>query len=95
MIKTGFTSDINDGSQTRYFIKTHKNGPTEDNPKSLKPSDTKELFIYQFINQIVISPDRFLALLKELHCHERLAPGHQKYGSFVPTRFDFSDSMSL
>ena len=34
-IQSGFTCDISDGSQTtRYFIKTHQYGPTEDNPKS-------------------------------------------------------------
>jgi hypothetical protein len=57
-IQTGFTCDISDGSQTtRFFIKTHQHGPTEDNPKSLKPPDTKELFIYQFLNHLGIGPD--------------------------------------
>jgi hypothetical protein len=57
-IQTGFICDISDGSQTtRYFIKTHQFGPTEDNPKILKPPDTKELFIYQFLNHLGIGPD--------------------------------------
>ena len=57
-IETGFICDISDGGQTtRYFIKTHQYGPTEDNPKSLKPPDTKELFIYQFLNHLGIGPD--------------------------------------
>ena len=57
-IQSGFTCDISDGSQTtRYFIKTHQYGPTEDNPKSLQPPDTKELFIYKLLQNIGIGPD--------------------------------------
>jgi hypothetical protein len=57
-IQTGFTCDISDGNQTtRYFIKTHQHGPSEDNPKSLKPPDTKELFIYRFLYYLEIGPD--------------------------------------
>ena len=43
-IQTGFICDISDGGKkTRYFIKTHQYqyGPTEENPKSLQPPDTK------------------------------------------------------
>ena len=57
-IQTGFTCDINDGCQTtRYFIKTHQHGPTEENPKSLKSADTKELFIYQLLYYLGIGPE--------------------------------------
>ena len=57
-IQTGFTCDISDGSQTtRYFIKTHQYGPTEDNLKSMQPPDTKELFIYKLLQNIGIGPD--------------------------------------
>ena len=57
-IQIGFTCDISDGDQTtRYFIKTHQYGPTEDSPKSLKSPDTKELFIYKFLYHLGIGPD--------------------------------------
>ena len=47
-----------DGNQTtRYFIKTHQHGPTQDNPKSLKPPDSKEMLIYKFLQNIGIGPD--------------------------------------
>ncbi|KAI8901571.1 hypothetical protein BC833DRAFT_614098 [Globomyces pollinis-pini] len=47
-----------DGDQTtRYFIKIHQYGPTEDNWKSLQPPDTKELFIYKFLSYLGIGPD--------------------------------------
>jgi hypothetical protein len=57
-IQTGFTCHVSNGSQTiRYFIKTHQYGPTEDNPKSLQPPDTKELFIYKLLNHLGIGPE--------------------------------------
>ena len=44
-IQTGFTCNVNNGTQSVcYYIKTHQYGPTEDNIKSIKPPDTKELF---------------------------------------------------
>ena len=57
-IQIGFICDISDGSHTtRYFIKTHQYGPTEDNLKSSQPPDTKELFIYKFLYRLGIGPD--------------------------------------
>ena len=57
-IQTGFICNISDGDHTtRYFIKTHQYGPTEDNLKSLQPPDTKELFIYKFLQSIGIGPE--------------------------------------
>ena len=57
-IQTGFTCDISDGTQTsRYFIKTHQYGPTEDNVKGLKPPDAKEIFIYRLLHHIGIGPE--------------------------------------
>jgi len=56
-IQTGFICDVNNGTQTvRYYIKTHQCGPTEDNVKSIKPPDTKELFVYKLLNHIGIGP---------------------------------------
>ena len=56
-IQTGFTCDVNNGTQSvRYYIKTHQYGPTEDNVKSIKPPDTKELFVYKLLNHIGIGP---------------------------------------
>ena len=56
-IQTGFTCDVNNGTQsTRYYIKTHQHGPTEDNVKSIKPPDTKELFVYKLLNHIGMGP---------------------------------------
>ncbi|KAJ3000899.1 hypothetical protein HDV02_002362 [Globomyces sp. JEL0801] len=56
-IQTGFTCDVNNGVQSvRYYIKTHQYGPTEDNVKSIKPPDTKELFVYKLLNHIGIGP---------------------------------------
>jgi hypothetical protein len=57
-IQTGFICDISDGGQTtRYFIKTHQYGPTEDHLKSMQPPDTKELFIYKLLHHIGIGPE--------------------------------------
>jgi hypothetical protein len=57
-IQIGFICDVSDGCQTiRYFIKTHQHGPTQDNLKSLKPPDTKELFIYKLIFHLGIGPE--------------------------------------
>jgi hypothetical protein len=56
-VQTGFTCDVNNGTQSaRYYIKTHQYGPTEDNVKSMKPPDTKELFVYKLLNHIGIGP---------------------------------------
>jgi hypothetical protein len=56
-IQTGFICDVSNGTQTaRYYIKTHQYGPTEDNPKSLKQPDTKELFVYKLLHYIGIGP---------------------------------------
>jgi hypothetical protein len=56
-IQTGFLCDVSNGTQTaRYYIKTHQYGPTEDNPKSLKQQDTKELFVYKLLHYIGIGP---------------------------------------
>lgn len=56
-IQTGFTCNVSDGTQTvRYFIKTHQYGPTEDNPKSTRLPDTKELFVYKLLHLIGIGP---------------------------------------
>jgi hypothetical protein len=57
-IQTGYTCDVNNGTQSvRYYIKTHQYGPTEENLKSIKPLDTKELFIYKLLNHIGIGPE--------------------------------------
>jgi hypothetical protein len=54
-IQTGFTCDVNNGVQSiRYYIKTHQYGPTEENLKSIKPPDIKELFVYKLLNHIGI-----------------------------------------
>ena len=56
-IQTGFICDVNNGTQTvRYYIKTHQYRPTEDNVKSIKPPDTKELFVYKLLHHIGIGP---------------------------------------
>jgi hypothetical protein len=56
-IQTGFTCDVSNGTQSvRYYIKTHQYGPTEDNIKSIKPPDTKELFVYKLLHHIGIGP---------------------------------------
>ncbi|KAI3655531.1 hypothetical protein MP638_007192 [Amoeboaphelidium occidentale] len=56
-VQTGFICHVSNGTQTaRYFIKTHQYGPTEDNPKSLKSPDTKELFVYKLLHYIGIGP---------------------------------------
>ncbi|KAI9332666.1 hypothetical protein BDR26DRAFT_806305 [Obelidium mucronatum] len=56
-IQTGFTCEVNNGAQSvRYYIKTHQYGPTEDNAKSTKPPDTKELFVYKLLNRIGMGP---------------------------------------
>jgi hypothetical protein len=56
-IQTGFSCDVYNGSQTiRYFVKTHQYGPTEDNVKSIKLPDTKELFVYKLLNRIGMGP---------------------------------------
>ena len=56
-IQTGFTCDVYNGTQTvRYYIKTHQYGPTEDNVKSIKLPDTKELFVYKLLHHIGIGP---------------------------------------
>jgi hypothetical protein len=61
-IQTGFIFDVSNGTQTaRYYIKTLQYGPTEDNPKSLKQPDTKELFVYKLLHYIGIGPQvRFI-----------------------------------
>jgi hypothetical protein len=57
-IQTGFICDVNNGTQTvRYYIKTHQYGPTEDNVKSIKPPDTKELFVYKLLQHIGMGPE--------------------------------------
>jgi hypothetical protein len=49
-IQTGVTCDVSNGTQTvRYYVKTHQYGPTEDNVKSIRPPDTKELFVYKLL----------------------------------------------
>ena len=56
-IQTGFICDVKNGTQSvRYYIKTHQYGPTVDNVKSIKPPDTKELFVYKLLNHIGIGP---------------------------------------
>ncbi|EGF79217.1 hypothetical protein BATDEDRAFT_89890 [Batrachochytrium dendrobatidis JAM81] len=56
-IQTGFTCDVNNGTQSVcYYIKTHQYGSTEDNIKSIKPPDTKELFVYKILHHIGIGP---------------------------------------
>ncbi len=56
-IQTGFTCSVCDGTQSvRYFIKTHQYGPTEENEKSIRPPDTKELFVYKLLYHIGIGP---------------------------------------
>ena len=57
-VQIGFICDISDGGQTtRYYIKTHQYGPTEDNLKSMQPPDTKEMFIYKLLHHIGIGPE--------------------------------------
>jgi hypothetical protein len=56
-IQSGFTCDVGNGIHaTRYFVKTHQYGPTEENPRSLQPPDSKEVFIYQPLYQIGMGP---------------------------------------
>ena len=56
-IQSGFTCDVSNGTQTvRYYIKTHQYGPTGDNPESMHPPDTKELFVYKLLHYIGIGP---------------------------------------
>ncbi|KAL5039562.1 hypothetical protein RTP6_006709 [Batrachochytrium dendrobatidis] len=56
-IQTGFTCNVNNGTQSVcYYIKTHQYGPTKDNIKSIKPPDTKELFVYKILHHIGIGP---------------------------------------
>jgi hypothetical protein len=56
-IQTGFICDVSNGTQSvRYYIKTHQYGLTEDNVKSIKPPDTKELFVYKLLHHIGIGP---------------------------------------
>ncbi|EGF82330.1 hypothetical protein BATDEDRAFT_86582 [Batrachochytrium dendrobatidis JAM81] len=56
-IQTGFTCNVNNGTQSVcYYIKTHQYGPTEDNIKSIKPPDIKELFVYKILHHIGIGP---------------------------------------
>ncbi|KAK5665932.1 hypothetical protein QVD99_007556 [Batrachochytrium dendrobatidis] len=56
-IQTGFTCNVNNGTQSVcYYIKTHQYGSTEDNIKSIKPPDTKELFVYKILHHIGIGP---------------------------------------
>ena len=57
-IQAGFTCKVVNGSlSTRYFIKTHQYGPTEDEIKSSKPPDTKEIFVYTLLHHIGIGPE--------------------------------------
>jgi hypothetical protein len=54
-IQSGISCDVNNGTQSvRYYIKTHQYGPTKDNVKSIKPPDTKELFVYKLLYYIGI-----------------------------------------
>lgn len=56
-VQSGFTCKVNNGTESIcYYIKTHQYGPTQDNVKSIKPPDTKELFIYTLLNHIGIGP---------------------------------------
>ena len=51
-LQEGFICDVEDGDQTtRYFIKTHQHGPTEDDPKRSMAPDAKELFIYKLLER--------------------------------------------
>jgi len=57
-IQVGFTCDVFDGIQTaRFFIKTHQYGPTNDNPRSVKPPDSKEIFVYKLLFNLGIGPE--------------------------------------
>jgi hypothetical protein len=63
-IQTGFTCDVSNGTQSvRYYIKTHQYGPTEDNVKSIKPPDTKELFVYKLLHHIGIGPQAHFIII--------------------------------
>lgn len=56
-IHSGLICQVSDGAQTtRYYIKTHQHGPTEDNSKSVHPPDAKEMFIYKLLEHIGIGP---------------------------------------
>ena len=45
-VQTGFICDVSNVTQTfLYFFKTHQYRPTEDNLKSAKPPDMKEMFV--------------------------------------------------
>ena len=54
----------NGTSTTRYFVKTHQNGPSEKNLKSKNLPDAKEIFIYNLLHRIGIGPEpRFIVPL--------------------------------
>jgi hypothetical protein len=56
-VQSGFTCDVSNGTRAvRYFTKTHQNGPTNDNLRSVLAPDTKELFIYKLLSLIGIGP---------------------------------------
>jgi hypothetical protein len=57
-VQTGFICTVFNGSEkTRYYIKTHQNGPTETNIKSLFPPDLKEIFVYKLLYSIGLGPE--------------------------------------
>eukprot|EP00842_Homolaphlyctis_polyrhiza_P001644 jgi/Hompol1/2480/HPOL_006010-RA len=57
-VQSGGVCDVFNGSNTtRYFIKTHQNGPTNQNIKSLHPPDAIELFVYKLLELIGVGPE--------------------------------------
>ena len=42
--QTGVLAVIN---ARKYFVKTHQHGPTNSNPRSVAPPDSKEIFVYK------------------------------------------------
>lgn len=49
--QTGVLAVIN---ARKYFVKTHQHGPTNSNPRSVAPPDSKEIFVYKLLELIGI-----------------------------------------
>ena len=57
-VQTGFICTVCNGAEkTRFYIKTHQYGPTEDNIKSIKSPDTKGIFIYKLLHSLGMGPE--------------------------------------
>ena len=57
-VQSGVICTVKVGPETtRYYVKTHQDGPTKDSHKSVGPPDVKELFIYQLLHAIGMGPE--------------------------------------